>query len=222
MANVQSGKMKSLAQPLRKRRKEARPREIIEAGLGEFADHGYAATRLSDVAKRAGIAKGTIYRYFEDKQALFLAAVRSHAVPTFKSLDSFIDTYEGTTRELLVTLITIVHQKLVHGELQVLVRVIMTEGRNHPELTELYYKEGISRGQRILHRVMERGIAAGEIRPGAAAEMPLVVMAPAIMAVIWNATFSAHQDIDADTFLAAHIDLVLNGLILRSPDDSPE
>lgn len=201
----------------RKRRKEARPGEIIAAGLLEFADNGYAATRLSDVAKRAGVAKGTIYRYFADKEALFLAAMRSHATPTFEHLYRFIDVYEGTTRDLLTSLIQIVHQKLVQGDLQVLMRIIITEGRNFPQLTELYYNEGVSHGQKILDRVVQRGIALGEIRPGPAAQLPVVIMAPAIMATLWKFTFSAHHPIEAEQFLAAHIDLVLNGMLVDGP-----
>src|SRR5829696_6461362 len=87
--------------PKHRRRKEARPVELIEAGLQEFAQHGYAAARLDDVARRAGVVKGTIYRYFADKEALFLAAVRSRIMPVFEEVTGFVDTFPGTTRELL-------------------------------------------------------------------------------------------------------------------------
>ena len=197
----------------RKRRKDARPGEIIAAGLSEFADNGYAATRLDDVAKRAGVAKGTIYRYFEDKQALFLAAVQSHATPTIDSLENFIDKFEGSTRDLLTAMITTVHQKLVQGDLQILVRIILSEGRNFPELSELYYREGVSKGQRVLQKIVQRGIARGEIRSGEAAELPIILMAPAIMAVMWRSTFDSQQSIAPNTFLNAHLDLVLNGIL---------
>lgn len=197
----------------RRRRKEARPGEIIAAGLLEFADNGYAATRLEDVAKRAGVAKGTIYRYFEDKQALFLAAVQSHATPTLESLEQFIDGYQGSTRELLTAMITMVHQQLVQGDLQILVRIILSEGRNFPELSELYYREGVSKGQNILTRVVARGISRGEVRAGATADLPIILMAPAIMAVMWRATFDTQQSIPADTFLQAHLDLIMNGVL---------
>ncbi|MBL4646238.1 MAG: TetR family transcriptional regulator [Hyphomicrobiales bacterium] len=203
--------------PRRKRRKEARPGEIIAAGLLEFADKGYAATRLDDVAKRAGVAKGTIYRYFDDKQALFLAAVQSHAVPTVGLLEKFVTEFDGTTRELLNQLFRIVHAKLVQGDLQILMRIIITEGRHFPELTELYYKEGVSKGQAILAKIIKRGIERGEIRDDAAAALPIIILAPAIMAIIWKMTFNHLHPVDPDTFFAAHVDLVLNGLLVHEP-----
>ncbi len=204
----------------RKRRKEARPGEIIEACLLEFADKGYAATRLDDVAKRAGVAKGTIYRYFDDKQAFFLAAMQSNAIPTIGLLEKFITDYDGSTRDLLKQLFHVIHTKLVHGDLQILMRIIITEGRHFPELTQLYFDEGVSKGQVIIQRIVERGIERGEIRNDAAAQMPNIILAPAIMAVIWNMTFGKIQPMDPQDFLEAHIDLVLNGLLISDDTHS--
>lgn len=203
--------------PRRKRRKEARPGEIIEAGLLEFAKNGYAATRLDDVAKRAGVAKGTIYRYFDDKQALFLAAVQSIATTTFDPLDRFVDEFEGSTQDLLTELFRVVHMKLLHSDLKILMRIVITEGRNFPELSELYYKESISKGQAILKRIIDRGIAANEIRTGALTDLPIVILAPAIMAAIWQMTFEKQQFIEPERFFAAHLDLVFNGLMKARP-----
>ncbi len=205
--------MNASERPPRRRRKEARPAELVRAGLEEFALNGFAATRLDDVARRAGVVKGTIYRYFADKEALFLAAVRREVAPVFDEITGFIDAYPGTTRDLLQLLIQTVHRQLVNSDLRVLIRIIIAEGERFPALTELYYAETVSKGRALLERIVERGITRGEVREGAAARLPLVLMAPAIMAAIWRMTFDKHAHISSEAFLEAHIDLVLHGLL---------
>lgn len=204
--------------PPRRRRKEARPAELIEAGLLEFAAHGFAAARLEDVARRAGVVKGTIYRYFPDKEALFLAAVRSRVTPVFDEIAGFVDAFQGTTRDLLTLMIQTIHRQVVGSDLRVLVRIIIAEGERFPALTELYYRETISKGRSLLARIVARGIARGEVREGAAADLPIVIIAPAIMAAIWRMTFDRHAPIPGEAFLAAHLDLVFNGLLTLEGD----
>lgn len=198
-----------------KRRKQARPGEIIEAGLLEFSEKGYAAARLDDIAKRAGITKGTIYRYFDDKEALFLASVMSCASLSISHMDGMIDSFEGSTRELLTRLFQTVHKTLVHGDMFILLRIIILEGKNFPDLPKHFHREGISKGQLILKRIINRGIERGEVRQGAASKLPMVVMAPALMAAIWKMMFEAEQPVDAQSFYEAHADLVLDGLLVK-------
>ncbi|HEV2559237.1 MAG TPA: TetR/AcrR family transcriptional regulator [Microvirga sp.] len=204
----------------RQRRKEARPGELVRAGLAEFAAKGFAGTRLEDVARRAGVAKGTIYRYFTDKEALFLAAVRTEVAPVFDQITGFVNAYPGTTRDLLRLIFETIHRQLVASDLRVLIRIVIAEGERFPALTELYYAETVSKGRALLERIIERGIARGEVRAGAAADLPLVLVAPAIMAAIWRMTFDRYAPVSAEAFLEAHIDLVFNGLL--TPEGRPE
>ncbi len=197
---------------IRRRRKEARPGEIIEAGLQEFAERGFASARIEDVAARAGIAKGTVYRYFENKEALFEAAVRSRVIPIFDQLTIMIDTYPGTAEELLRILFKTIYQKLITPDVRILMRLIIAEGARFPQITEFYYQEAISKGQKILRKIVERGIENGEFRQGPVSAEPMVLVAPGIMAAIWKMTFDAHYPLDLNRFLEAHIDLVFNGL----------
>jgi AcrR family transcriptional regulator len=176
-------------QPVRKRRKDARPGELIEAG--------------------------TIYRYFSDKEALFLAAMRLRVSPLHEQATAFIDVFPGTTRELLTLLFRMVHEQMVNTDMRTLMRVVIAEGENFPALTEHYYEESVAKGRALIGRVVERGIARGEVRPGAAADLPLVAVAPAIMAAIWRITFERHAPIAPEAFLAAHLDLVFDGLLTR-------
>jgi AcrR family transcriptional regulator len=202
----------------RRRRKEARPAELVKAGLEEFALNGFAGTRLDDVARRAGVAKGTIYRYFADKEALFLAAVRTEVAPVFEQIIGFVDGYPGTTRDLLKLMFETIHRQLVNSDLRVLVRIIIAEGERFPALTELYYTETISKGRALLEQIVARGIARGEVRQGAAANLPLVLVAPALMAASWRMTFDRYAHISSEAFLDAHIDVVFNGLLTPDTD----
>lgn len=200
----------------RRRRKDARPAELIEAGIEEFAARGYAATRLEDVARRAGVSKGTIYRYFEDKEALFLAAMRSRVVAVIGEIEGAIDAFPGSTRDLLTMVIRLAHRQIVGSNIRVLIRIVIAEADNFPTLAEFYYRETIAKGRAALERIVARGIDRGEVRPGAAAALPIVVMAPAVMAALWRMTFERHAPIAPDAFVEAHLDLVLNGLLTAS------
>lgn len=201
----------------RQRRKDARPGEIIEAGLLEFAERGFAATRLEDVAGRAGIVKGTIYRYFDSKDALFEAALKSRITPVFDDIRPLIDTFQGTTRDLLRMVVSQAYRELFGTDLSVLMRIVITEGSRFPAISELYYRESIAKGRAMIRAIVERGLARGEVRHGAITELPEVVFAPAIMAIVWQTTFNRFEAISTDAFLAAHLDLILNGLCVTEP-----
>ena len=120
----------------RRRRKEARPGEIIEAGLAEFAARGFAAAKLDDVARRAGIAKGTIYRYFASKEALFEAAVLSLEAPLAGEVERMIDAFPGPAADLLRLVIGEMYARLFQPELQTLMQIIISEGGRHPAYRE--------------------------------------------------------------------------------------
>ena len=200
-----------------RRRKEARPPEIIEAALREFALNGYAGTRLDDVARRAGVAKGLIYRYFEDKEALFLAAMRSFARPVFEDLTRLVDAHAGGTEEILRLVFTAAHRLLATSDIVVILRIIIAEGRAFPALPELYYAESVGKARALLDRIVERGLARGDIRPGAAAELPMALAAPMVMAAVWRMTFQPVAPVEPEAFLRAHLDLVLHGILEREP-----
>ncbi len=199
----------------RRRRKADRPAEIIDAGLLEFAENGFAGTRLEDVAARAGIAKGTIYRYFENKQALFEAAVRSRIAGTLDQVETLVDAYTGTTPDLLRLLLQAIYRQLASTDASVLIRIIIAEGPRFPEITAYYHREMVTKGEALLKKVIARGIARGEFRLCPAADIPLVVVAPALVAALWRMTFDQIRPLPLDDFFDAHVDLILNGLQTR-------
>jgi AcrR family transcriptional regulator len=202
---------------IRQRRKEQRPGEIIEAAVQEFARRGFAATRLEDVAERAGVTKGTIYFYFKDKEDLFKAAARSSLEPALNEIEALGAHFKGSAEEALRVHLTAIYPKLVKNpRAGRILRLIIAEGPQFPELVEFYYAEIISRGIAILRQVLERGVARHEFRRTPAVDFPQTVMAPAITAFIWNLMLGKHHALDFDAYASAHLDLVLNGLKVKS------
>ncbi|MBK9080831.1 MAG: TetR/AcrR family transcriptional regulator [Rhizobiales bacterium] len=201
----------------RRRRKDARPAELIEAGLREFLDNGYAAARLEDVARRAGASKGTIYRYFADKQALFQACVRSRIGPALDDFPAVVDSFEGSTRALLAHLFATMHRRIVASDMPHLFRIIVAEGGRFPDLAALYHRETVARGAALVERIVARGRARGEVRAGAAADLPIVLIGPALLGVMWRILFQRIAPLDGEALLAAHVDLVCDGLLTDPP-----
>lgn len=200
------------SRPKHRRRKAARPGEIIDAGLLEFAENGFAGTRLEDVAARAGVVKGTIYRYFKNKEDLFQAAVRARIAGTLDHIETLVDTYPGTTPDLLRLLLNAIYGQVVDSDASVLIRIIIAEGPRFPEIPAYYHREMITKGEALLKKVIARGIERGEFRQTPAAEMPIVVVAPAITAAVWRMTFDPVAPLPLDKYRDAHIDVILNGL----------
>tara|TARA_R110002167_G_scaffold19978_19_gene73282 strand:+ start:171 stop:797 length:627 start_codon:yes stop_codon:yes gene_type:complete len=199
----------------RRRRKEARPAEILQAALQEFARNGLAATRLEDIARRAGIAKGTIYRYFDSKEELFIAVIRSRIVLSLDDFNQMINQFPGPTDALLRLVLTGIYREFVGTDIAALMRILISEGQRFPGLVDLYYDEVISIGVSMLSHIIQRGLERGEFRDSAAAREPRLIMAPAIMAALWRLTFNSQDPLSVDDFLNAHIDLVLHGLNSR-------
>jgi AcrR family transcriptional regulator len=201
------------AASVRRRRKQQRPAEIIEAAVEEFARRGFAATRLEDVAERAGVTKGTVYFYFKDKEELFKAAARSSLIPVVGEIEGLDASFEGSAEALLRAHYRVVYAKLVKSlRARQILRLLIAEGPQFPELVEFYYSEIISRGFATLKRVIERGVACGEFRRTRVADFPQVVFGPVLAAMIWTFLLAEKHPIDLERYAQVHVDLILNGL----------
>lgn len=198
--------------PARKRRKTARPSEIVEAAAATFIEHGYAGTKLDAVAKRAGIAKGTIYLYFDTKQDLFEAVIREEVTSVIGDVGAMLEVYEGPTDALLQQVITHAYGTLVKSDARHIMRIIIGEGHQFPELRALYYETSIKEGTAIMSKILRRGVDRGEFRDSPAIAFPHLIMAPCILAAIWSMTFDEFDPLDLDDLMAGHIDVILNGL----------
>jgi len=202
------------AKPRWRRRKDARPEEIISAALEVFADRGFAATKLEDVARRAGVTKGTIYLYFENKEALFKALIRQTIVPVLAQGEELAKSFTGSARELFERLVREYWRLVGETSLVGIPKLMMAEANNFPELARFYYEEVVTRGHRLMAGVLERGIRAGEFRPVNVAVATKLAMAPVMHAVIARKAFSAcmPEGFDVGKYLDTHIDLYLHGI----------
>jgi AcrR family transcriptional regulator len=199
-----------------RRRKEARPDEILDAAMAEFAEYGYAAARLDRVAQRAGIAKGTIYLYFPSKEELFKAAALRTIVPQVSAIAAMTQTFAGSTEEFIRGPFKQVQLHILRSEIRYLARIILTEGRSFPDLTEFFYQQVVQRGLDTLRGVVARGVASGEFRHSGLEEYPHSLMSAAILAVLWESLLERHgMQLDVERLIDTHLDSLLEGLKAR-------
>ncbi|WP_437615979.1 TetR/AcrR family transcriptional regulator [Erwinia sp. V71] len=199
----------------RAEQKARRPREIIEAAFEEFSEKGYMATRLEDVAKRLGITKGTIYLYFPTKEALFEAMVR-HTSQPFADVLELLNTLEGSYAERFRALLLLAYEKISEDKkIQKMIRLSMIESMHFPELLQRHYNEFIVPLSNAVDQLVKEGINAGEFSYGAASRMPDVVMSSVLHIAVWQLLMANRRDINEVSFIDAHVDMTLNGLIVR-------
>jgi AcrR family transcriptional regulator len=184
-----------------------RRRAIVDAALDEFIARGYAATRLDDVAQRAGVAKGTIYLHFKDKQGLFQELVRTALVPLIGRLAA-PPPAGGSIRDALENFAETFVKEVAMTRRGDIVRLIVAEGPRFPDIADFYYREVVSRGIAGMRALIELGIISGEIRQRGLKDFPQIVVAPAMVAVIWQGLFGRHAPLDASKMLRVHLDMI--------------
>jgi AcrR family transcriptional regulator len=200
--------------PKWERRKEARPQELLSAALDLFVERGFAATRLDDVAKAAGVSKGTLYLYYSSKEELFKAVVRNGMVPLIGEAESMVDSFTGTTNELFRTLMRTWWDSVGNTKLSGLPKLMMAEAGNFPELSAFYQEEVIERGERMVASMLRRGMERKEIRDVDLEIDARLLISPMIMMMMWkHSTGVCKVDPDKlDDYLAHYIELALHGL----------
>lgn len=199
------------------RRKNARPQELLAAALDLFVERGYAATRLDDVAARAGVSKGTLYLYFTNKEDLFKAVIREHLVPVLGEAEQTIDQYEGHSSDLLRELIMRWWERVGNTQLSGLMKLMMAESGNFPEVAQFYYDEIVLRGNAMIERALKRGMQRGELRKLDTEQVRHVIGAPVIMLMLWKHSFALCEGkpISPIAYLNTFIDLLFDGLLVR-------
>ncbi|RJF97826.1 TetR/AcrR family transcriptional regulator [Noviherbaspirillum saxi] len=197
------------------RRKDARPQELLAAALDLFVERGYAATRLDDVAARAGVSKGTLYLYFTNKEELFMAVVRENVVPVLGEAESIIGNFEGPTSALFHEIAYGWWERIGNTKLSGISKLMVAESSNFPEVAKFYHDEVISRGNAMIARMLERGISRGEFRNIDVSQAMNVVCAPMIMLMLWKHTFSTLETkaMQPEKYLDSFIDLFLHGVL---------
>ncbi len=201
---------KSAEKPASQRAERAAERReaIIEAAMDEFIARGFAATRLDDVASRAGVAKGTIYLHFKDKEALFEELIRTAIVPLVNRLAAGPPSLEGSVRDMIEGFVRTFLHEVTTTRRGDIVRLIVAEGPRFPDIADFYYREVVSKGLAGMRAAIALGIARGEIRNKELAQFPQILIAPAMIAVIWQSLFSRHAPLDAIEMFRVHLDLI--------------
>lgn len=200
--------------PRWRRRKDARPEEIVTAALDVFVERGFAAAKLEDVARHAGVTKGTIYLYFENKEALFKAVVRETIVPVIAKGEAMAQAFTGSARDLFERLVREYWRLVGETALAGIPKLMMAEAGNFPQLARFYYEEVVTRGHRLMTSVLERGIKQGEFRPVNLAVAAKLAMSPLMHAVVARRAFAScmPEGFDVGKYLDTHIDLYLHGI----------
>ena len=194
----------------RKRRSaspEARRAAILDAALEEFTARGYEGARLDDVAKRAGIAKGTIYLYFADKEALFQDLVRSMVHPVLGTLEHLREV-DIPARMLVEGMLNTFVREILGTRRKDIVRLIFTEGTRFPAIAEFYHREVIARVLAIIRPILKRAAERGELPDDSLARFPQLIIAPGLVAIMWSALFAKYEPLDVPEMMRAHVGIL--------------
>ncbi len=197
-----------------RRRKEARPSEILNAALNLFVKRGYSATTLNQIAKAAGISKGTLYLYYDNKEELFRSMVRELLIPHVEQFEKFALGFDGSAADLL--------RAMAHGwwnavgdtHIAGMPKLMIAEAGNFPELAKFYVDEVISRGRKIVSDILQRGIDQKEFRQCDTDLAARALLAPLIFAAIWKNSLASHDTPYSVTdYIDQNLDMALNGLL---------
>ena len=202
------------------RRKEARPKEILDAALKVFAAKGFSAARMEDIAREAGVTKGTIYLYFASKEAVFQSLVRESVGGVLDAVSETVRAHRGPVRDLLRFALLQLAELLVNSDRAVLPKIVIAEAGNFPELARFYRTEIVDRGLGLMTSLIARGIAQDEFRALPPEHVVRLCIAPVLLAAMWRSTFAQFdpEPYDYRGLIATHLDVLFRGL---APETTP-
>ncbi len=208
----------------RERRKDARPGELLAAALDLFVEKGFAATRAEEVAKRAGVSKGTLFLYFPSKEELFKAVVRENIVGRLNDFAQDIRQFEGSSTDLMAIALRNWWLQVGNTKAGGISKLLMAEAGNFPELTAYYYAEVIQPGHALIEAVLSRGVASGEFAPLDRRHTTHLMVAQMLHLIHWRHSFGpcSHEPLDADAYLNTMIHNLTHGLLARAPKPAPK
>lgn len=213
-------KAKSVIRRGRRGDPAAKREKVLDAALTVFLAEGYSAARLDDIAAAAGVAKGTIYLQFKDKEDLFRGLILERLAPLLTEAEGIAGTFTGTTRELLGLLIQRMQHELLATRRKDLMRLVISEAPRFPWLAEFHYRNVVSRGIAMVRAIARRGVERGELASDALSRFPQLLPAPILTAVIWTTVFDRFEPLDANDFIDTYFELLLRGLEAPNPPDS--
>jgi len=202
----------------RERRKQARPGELLAAALDLFVEKGFAATRVEEVAQRAGVSKGTLFLYFSSKEELFKAVVRENISGRFAEWGEELKTYEGNSEELLRYCMTSWWERVGATKASGIPKLMMSEAGNFPELADFFQQEVVRPGNALIQRILQRGVDRGELRALDPVYGVYSILAPMIFLNLWQhghgSCGDARIDLDPQRYIASQLHTIFHGLSL--------
>ena len=200
----------------RERRKQDRPGELLEAALDLFVEKGFAATRVEEVAMRAGVSKGTLFLYFPSKEDLFKAVVRENVVGPVTQGAVEVAQFQGSTGELLEWMMLQWWLRYGATKASGISKLVMSEASNFPDLALFFRNEVIEPAHALVRNALQRGMDLGEFRPMNIDLTLHSVMAPLLFLVMWKHSMGpccpSHEQIDPEAFISQHARLMARGL----------
>ena len=204
-----------MKQPKWQRRSEDRPREICAAALDVFAEKGFAAAKLDEIARRAGVSKGTLYLYFKDKEQLFRAVVRDSIAPNVAAITSAISAMEAPFADVVRMFLAGFAEREARLPVGAVAKMVIGESRNFPELARVWHDEVASKAIGALAAAIERAQQRGEVRDGDPRLFAFSLMGPMVLGALWRATLvpAGGQPLDLPALAKQHAETVLQGLL---------
>lgn len=196
----------------RKGNPEARRQAILEAAIDLFLAQGFAATTLDAIAAQAGVAKGTIYLYFADKEALFRALVQDRVGPVIGEAEAAAPAFAGPFSVLLRQLVLGFVRQVLQTDRRRLLQLVLTEAPRFPWLAEIYWQEVVSRALATIRAVAGQAHARGELASDALERFPQLVPAPLLVGFLWTTLFQRFEPLDLEAFVQSYVDILLRGL----------
>ncbi|WP_207790032.1 TetR/AcrR family transcriptional regulator [Sphingosinicella humi] len=201
-------------EPRWRRRKEDRPGDICAAALQVFAEKGFAGARIEEIARRAGLSKGTLYLYFPTKEAVFRAVVRDAVAPNIEVIRQTVLASDQPFDELVRMLLPRVAEIITAVPLGAVLKMVVGESRNFPELAKVWHDDVVLKAVTILSDAIENAQDRGEVRPGDSRIHAFSLVGPMLLGVLWRETFTpvGAAEIDLPAIARQHAETVLGGL----------
>ena len=201
---------KTLSRSQRRRRDD-----IVQAALNVFERQGFEAAKMVEIAEEAGVAKGTLYLYFENKSALLEGVIETAILPTLQQIGEAAQTHTVSARDLLANQTRIAAARMASPEMKMLLRHMISGGAQNQKIISFYYENVVQKGLELIGRTLREGVESGEFKREAASIDPLILVGAHVYAAVWHNLFENQSPLDMERLVEDHLKLILNGLIVH-------